>query len=247
MAALTMFVKPISDIQQKKYKYLMCVSSFKRPIFLSGQLWRLMNQSYQNFDISVSVKGVDKHWADKTFMKEWMPLMKQKLILLRFDKNRGQMSNFLDTVRDVDLNKYDYFCKIDDDDWYAPGYLENINTYLNREEGITITLSLNSYILNESIEKNIFFVNNTELSGPTMCFSRKVIQLALEVEKNPSLLGSYVPDRSNPIYLLDREDSILHRLSVFLGKEQFRNEGYPLVMYGQQYKSVIRNDNYVRY
>ncbi|MBO7244929.1 MAG: hypothetical protein J6V53_06610 [Alphaproteobacteria bacterium] len=51
------FISVQKQFTQKNYRYLLMLSSFKRPIFLSGQIYRLLNQTYQNFDISVSIKG----------------------------------------------------------------------------------------------------------------------------------------------------------------------------------------------
>ena len=93
---------------RKHYRILACVSSFKRPIFVSGQVLRLMNQSYP-VDVSLSVKGVPENFVKTTLMQEWKPFMQDGRLFVRNDKNRDQYSNFLDTVRNVDLNQYDYF------------------------------------------------------------------------------------------------------------------------------------------
>lgn len=246
-AFLSLYTRPILNMQQKNYKFLLCISSFKRPFFLSGQIWRLMNQSYQNFDISVSVKGVEEPWADKTFKKEWQPFVEKNRLFLRFDGNRAQMSNFLDTIRDIDLSQYDYFCKIDDDDWYAPDYLEDVNNSLNLKNGATISSSLNAYVLSEDIEKTNFSLNKTDITGSTMCFSGKVLRVALEIEKDPELLKKYLSDRHDPIYLVAREDAVLDHLSLALGEKVNRTSGYPKVLYGQQYRSVTRNSGYVQH
>lgn len=246
-AAVAIYIHTEMEARPKNHRFLLCISSFKRPLFLSGQLWRMMNQTYQNFDISVSVKGVDKDWADKTFMQEWRPLIETGRVILRFDPNREQMHNFLDTIRDVDLTQYDYFCKIDDDDWYAPDYLEDVNKHINSSENVSVTDSTNAYILMENIDKVIFKRNDTDFAGPTLCFSRKVIETALEIEKDPSLLKVYLPNDAELELFIAHEDRILHHLGQALGTEIVRNRGEPKVIYGWQYRSIMRNDNYVRY
>lgn len=247
MVALTVHISVKISERPKNYRFLLCVSSFKRPIFLSGQLWRMMNQTYQNFDISVSVKGIDKDWADKTFMQEWQPFVETGRVILRFDSNRKQMNNFLDTVRDIDLTQYDYFCKIDDDDWYTPDYLEDVNKNINSQKNVTVTGSRNAYILTENIDSVVFRKNNTGLMGPTLCFSRKVIETALEIEKNPSLLKVYLPNDGEEWMFNSREDRILHHLGRSLGTEVHRGGENPKVIFGWQYRSTTRNDSYVRY
>ena len=60
LAFLSLFFNPtIKEKAEKEHKILLMLSSFKRPIFLSGQIARLLNQTYKNHDISVSIKGSD--------------------------------------------------------------------------------------------------------------------------------------------------------------------------------------------
>ncbi len=237
---------------QKNYRFLLMCSSFKRPMFLSGQIFRLMNQTYQNFDISVSVKGVDPQKSYETFEKEWRPLIEKKRLFLRYDLNRGQLSNLLDTVRTVNIEDYDYFCKIDDDDWYAPEYLESINNSLNitnrrvnnEETNIAMSFTQDAYRLWEDIDTTYIDKNNSDMCGPTICVSRKLLKILLEIEKDPQILQKYAPDE--PMGLAwRREDRLIHHLGLELGSENRYTEE-PLVMYGQQYRSITRNDKYVR-
>ncbi len=246
LAIITTFTGPI-DYHKKNYRFLLGISSFKRPIFLSGQVFRLMNQTYQNFDISVSVKGVDEHWNKLTIEKEWQQFKDNKRLIVRYDANRGQLHNWLDTIRDVNLNDYDYFCKVDDDDWYAPTYLETVNNELNRKQGVGITHSQDAYILTENIDTTVFKTNYSGLSGPTMCFSRKIIEIVLQIEQDPSLLHTYMPEEALPELFINREDRFLHHLARKLGGEQFRTASEPQIIYGWQYRSVMRNNNYVKF
>ena len=232
------------SILEKKHRFLVCISSFKRPIFVSGQVFRFMNQTYQNFDISLSFKGVEEPWSRLTFEKEWYRLRKDGRLFLKYDPNRRQLSNLLDTVRDMDLSKYDYFCKVDDDDWYAPEYLENINNELNYYGPVDITHSTNTYILTEDLKKTYMSTNGTDLSGPTMCFSRKIIEMALEIEQNPLKVSEWLPNEPAGLEIL-REDRLLHHLAREIGRERYRRSAEPLVIYGWQYRSVTRNQNYV--
>ncbi len=247
MAAITTSFMAPFDFEKKEHRFLLCLSSFKRPIFASGQVFRLMNQTYQNFDISLSMKGVDKHWSDITFEKEWTQLKKDKRLFVRYDPNRGQLHNFLDTVRDFNLDKYDYFCKIDDDDWYAPTYLETVNSELNANPDITISHSINTYILTEDIKSTHFEKNNNILSGPTMCFSRETIRLFLAIEKNPSLLKYYLPNSTGSAQFTVHEDAMMHHVAQNIGRNQYRKATEAQVIYGWQYRSVMRNNNYVKH
>lgn len=231
-------------VTYKENRILVCITSWKRPIFLSGQLLRFKNQTYKNFHISVSVKGVPKKWANVTFMKEWQPLIDSGLVSLRFDKNGPQLKNFLDTVRNIDLKKYDYFCKIDDDDWYTPDYLENVNDFLNQEKDIMISHSTNTVILESGEKKDDvhMYKNRNLLSGPTMCLSRNLIEMLLKLEKDPGALEPMLSRYSISSMKYAHEDKMFDRVAQKMGKIQYRNTGEPKVIYGWQYPSVIRKN-----
>ena len=225
---------------KRNYKILVMMSSYKRPLLLSGQIIRFQNQTYQNFDISVSIKGAPEKWVRRMFMQEWQPLMDKGRLFVRFDENKNQLSNHMDTLRDINMDKYDYFCKVDDDDWYVPTYLEHVNDWLNKDSNIAMSASRNAVVLEEdekTAKMKLFF---GEMYGPTMCFSRDVMKTAFAVEKDASALEPYI-DTATVEYLRDRrEDSLLDKIAKRTGKIQFRNDGIPRVIYGRQYPGITR-------
>lgn len=227
----------------KNYRILVGISSYKRPLLLSGQIIRFGNQTYKNYDISVSVKGAPKEWVERMFMQEWKPLMKQGRLFVRFDKNKDQLANLLDTVRDIDLSKYDYFCKVDDDDWYTPDYLESVNHWLNEEDNIAFSASLKVVTLDDGKKSVVMGPYRGGLYGPTMCFSREVMEMVLKLEKNPTILEPYISAELVSIYKHTQEDALLDRIAHHLGKAQMRDYGPPKIVYGRQYPSVTRNKN----
>ncbi len=233
-------VQYYTSVFPKKHKILVMISSYKRPLLLSGQIIRFQNQTYQNFDISVSIKGAPENWVKKMFMQEWQPLMAKGRLFVRFDENKNQLSNHLDTLRDIDLDKYDYFCKVDDDDWYVPTYLEHVNDWLNKNTDIAMSASRNAAVLEEDENTAKMKMFYGETYGPTMCFSREVMKIAFEVEKDASALEPYI-DAKTVEFLRDRrEDNLLDRIAKRTGKIQFRNDGIPRVIYGKQYPGVTR-------
>ncbi|MBO7244930.1 MAG: hypothetical protein J6V53_06615 [Alphaproteobacteria bacterium] len=244
------FFMPVQkQFTQKNYRYLLMLSSFKRPIFLSGQIYRLLNQTYRNFDISVSIKGSPNDYGfASTFSREFDRFKQSGKVFVRFDHNGHQFSNLLDTVRHLDINNYDYFCKIDDDDWYAPDYLEELNRNLNqlskKEQAISSSTYHLGLILTEDIKQTYLNKNTTPLSGPTQCFSKAIIQIALRLEKNPKLITKYLPNANESLFV-NREDRFLDHMARQNGTHIERDALYPSVIYGWQYRSVIRNYNYV--
>ncbi len=229
---------------QERYRILACVSSFKRPIFVSGQILRLMNQTYP-VDVSLSVKGVPAGFVKRALMQEWKPFVQKGKLSDRIDANRDQYSNFLDTVRDIDLNKYDYFCKIDDDDWYGPDYFKHVNEWLNKESDIDISSSRHTLIVKEGDKSGDVLNNYTDLSGPSMCFSRKVVQTFLDIEKNPGLIKKFLPDISLQSFRWKREDNLFHKIARVIGKAQERMPPRTDLVFGWQYPSVMRG-NYIK-
>lgn len=233
----------------KKYhekRILVIMSSYKRPLLLTGQIIRLANQTYKNFDISISIKGAPKEWVEKTFMQEWQDLINSGKLRVRFDENKDQLANLLDPLRDIDISQYDFFCKIDDDDWYAPTYLEEVNEWLNKEDNIILSHSRKATLLRNGDNQVNMYFNSSDLSGPTMCFSRTLINVALQIEKNPAALepnisAQYITQRKNR-----NEDALLHKISTMFGKNQHRDTSPYNIIYGQQYPSVIRGGGYLK-
>ncbi len=227
------------DNGQKKYRILACMSSYNRPMFASAQVLRLLKQSYP-VDISVSIKGVPKNFVDEALLKEWAPEIAKGRVRVRVDENRDQYGNLLDTVRDIDLEQYDFFCKIDDDDWYGPDYFKNLNEWLNREKDIIMTHTRNNMIVMPGENGVSVMKNTSNLSGPSMCFSRYMIKIALELETNLEKARQLVPEADLGMYKYKHEDNFLHRLATALGKVQRRDTPLWDLVFGWQYKSVIR-------
>lgn len=100
------------------YRILAMMPSYQRPIFLSGQILRFMNQTYPHVMTSVSVKGIPADLFEMMRQKEWQKFIDDGWLRILLDSNKDQFSNMLDTVRNIDLSQYDYFCKVDDDLMY---------------------------------------------------------------------------------------------------------------------------------
>ena len=163
--------------QNKNHKILAFIPSYKRPIFLSGQILRLKNQTYQNFDISVSIKGFHQHESKLTFETEWRDLIDQNRLFISYDENStNQVINVIHSFNKIDLEKYDYFCKINDDDWYAPTYFETINRHLSIQEGILLT-SMKHYFSLENENTHAYLSNSMDSAfGGTFCFHQSVAE-----------------------------------------------------------------------
>ena len=244
LITICLFCVPVNANQtlseKKQNRFLLLLSSYKRPMLLSGQILRFMNQTYSNFTLSVSIKGTPQEQIKSTFFKEWQPFINQKRVYIRFDENKEQLSNLLDTARNFDISKYDYFCKIDDDDWYAPTYLEEVNVWLNQEKDIDLSMTRNAILLENGNESVTMRINNSSLAGPTMCFSQKIIKSLFALEKNPRALVPLYPEKEVLKQKAKQEDALIHHMTEKIGKVQYRHTQNENIIYGKQYPSVTR-------
>lgn len=230
----------------KKFKLLVFTYSYKRPLFLSGQILRFFNQTNQNFDMRVSVKGVSAEDAAQTFIREWAPFIQKGRLRVTFDKNKDQMSNLMDALEGVDLNRYDYFCKVDDDDWYAPTYLETLTRHLNTDSDILTSVSMSHYRLLNAPENAYLTYTAATTVGATLCFNREIAQALFTFQKmtpaeQQKELGVHLEQLQT--YQSTGEDVLIHQLAQKRGKTQIRNTPVPLFIYGAQYPSITRPEN----
>lgn len=173
------------------YKFLVCISSYKRPVHVLGQIHRFFKQSYNNFDISVVVRNCDEN-VNKVISNECAiyPKISSKNnsstgLILSFDKNKDQLNNLLDCIRNADYSNYDFFCKIDDDDIYSLNYLENINKKLNEyNKVIGFRNRSKLQIIAEDRDMVRFTRSITSLYGNTLGFGKYMFEILDDMAKN---------------------------------------------------------------
>ena len=126
----TDFYKIVNTTEYKYYTFLLCMTSYNRPLECMCQIHRFFNSSYNNFIMSVIVRGVD----DNVYNNQILPDVQKYIDSGRLIISKKENSNFLNNLlqcTDQCNKKWDYFFKIDDDDWYHPDYLKTINHRLN--------------------------------------------------------------------------------------------------------------------
>lgn len=224
----------------KDKRFYLALASYNRPVFLSGQVLRLLNQRYQNFHIGISIKGFSKEEATDTILQEWQPF--QEKLSVRFDENKTQFSNLLDTFRKANLENYDYVCRIDDDDWYGPDYLFHLNNLLKAFDDVAITSEPMFYQVSTKKGEAVLQKTAVDHHGSTLCFSRDVAKFLLAVEKMSeselNQLGSDVAYKiKNPM-----EDELIMQLALRKGPILIRQMIHPQYFYNKQYPSISRPD-----
>ena len=117
-----------------------------RQSLLSG-----LNQTYKNFTYSVGIK-VDSDTITKDFTPLYDDLIHDGRLVINVGNNHTRgFSHFnnMDTIRAIsDYESYDLFIKMDDDDIYKSGYVENIVKLFTENPTIDTTSSRISYQLN---------------------------------------------------------------------------------------------------
>lgn len=102
-------------------------------------------QTYRNTHLFVSVKGVTDTVYRSVILPQVQPLIEAGRLSIRVDGNTNQMWNLLDTIEGENIDGYDIFLKIDDDDYYHPGYLQGVADALEMSPPNTSTYVRGNY------------------------------------------------------------------------------------------------------
>ena len=234
------FKKDETQMQIHQNRFLLAVSSFKRPIYLVGLVHRLFNQTYQNFDVSISLKGVDTQTLHHLIKPELNSLQKGNRLILKEHKNENQLTNLINTFRELDLKNYDYICKIDDDDFYSNNYLNSVNMALNLLENPEFLFKNNFDILYENTYSTYLINSFNQNPGATTCFSTQFVPMLFELEKmTPTQLKNLIKsDEKNDLSLY--EDWLFHKVSHQQGKKHIYFSLEPLFIYNKTNTSITR-------
>lgn len=224
-------------------RFLFIISSYKRPIYLTGLVSQLKLQSigFNHFDISISLKGVNNDVYNHMIEPDFKPLILNNKLLIRQDENKNQFSNMLDALRDINLSNYDYICKIDDDDWYHKDYLKNINLILNATGHPAFLTSGIISTLKKDVDEVYLKTALTSRTGPSICFSNTFAKQLFEIEQMSNeqvntLLKSDFANGIKNVY----EDLILNQLAHQKNEKFIYFSLKPLFIYNQTNQSIMR-------
>lgn len=201
----------------------LCLSSYKRFSDLHRQIYTMMSQSYSRLHLFVAVKGMSEYAFHKILRKQFQSFIDEGRLTLRLFPNKNQLSNFMDTIRDVDVSAYDLFAKIDDDDYYCPDYVKTINGFHN-----TIPDDQSSYLQDEHwvrYENEGFTTLRRAYYGDfgaTIVLSRSALAMIRTCELHPDKIGELVPEAVDNHYGF-REDNLMHKIMRPLGCQNIAN------------------------
>lgn len=217
-----------------------CLSSYKRLTDLQRQIWCMMDQSYPHLHVFAAVKGLSEGTFRKTVLPLFEHFMQEGRLTLRLFPNKNQLSNMLDTVRDLDVSRYDLFAKVDDDDLYGRDYFKSVNDFHLHlpQEFSSYYCGTGEYLTSRDgypFAGNGFF----GCFGPTMVFSRAVLEKLRKCEQEPDRIPEISPRASHSGYGFT-EDNFMHRIMCETGNcnRSCYVRDIPLPMH-----LVIRNNN----
>lgn len=110
----------------KTMRVAACMHSFGRLYELHRQVYAMMDQSYKNFHFFVAVKGFTEEVYKEVILPPIQHFVDEGRLTIRLFPNSNQLTNFVDTVRDLDIGEYELFFKIDDDDLYHRDYIKTV-------------------------------------------------------------------------------------------------------------------------
>lgn len=163
-----------------------CLSSYKRVEDFIRQVFCMMNQSYSNLHVFAALKGVPRPVAEAVVFPTLQPFLDAGRLTLRLFPNKDQFTNFLDTVRGVDVSEYDLFAKIDDDDFYHRDYFRNVHDFHARlPAGYSSCYDAPGNQFRKVDGFSLLKKVSPLCMGPALVMSRRVMMEMLELEDSP--------------------------------------------------------------
>ena len=249
---LDQFLEPAEDFYTTAPRAAICISSYKRVEHLERQLFAMLHQDYPHKHIFASVKGVSEYFFKKIILPQFQKFIDDGLLTLRHFPNKNQLSNFVDTVRDLDISEYDLFFKIDDDDYYAPTYVSDCCAF---HQPLPRTWS--SYLVDSDLNLNDIYGYPRIVRHPyngifgfTMVFSKKVMDFIVECDRNPLVMhpisARWDKGEGHHFYGFN-EDHFYHNIMKEFGEQNRRDfnreKGYPFhIMVNKVVPSMTRGD-----
>lgn len=171
------------------------MSSYGRIPEMLHQIRAMDAQSYKNTHLFVTVKGITEYMYLQLVVPNVRDLANAGKLSLCLTGNTNQFINLLDTIRGYDLDEYDLFLKIDDDDIYHRDYVKccanaiqlcapGTSTYYGGTPTVkTISQKNGTWVFNDTFKAKPF-----DGYGHMMGMGLPIIKHFFEVERKPTLL-----------------------------------------------------------
>lgn len=187
VSSSNLFVQQRHSPANKAPRIAGLLSSYKRFKDLQRQIWCMMDQDYADFHLFVAAKGICESDFHTLIEPQFRHFIEAGRLTIRVFPNRNQLSNLLDTVRDLNVQEFDLFAKLDDDDIYARDYISHVaefHRFLPPGIGSYYT-GCGGYLRSlrgfPTVVRGGF-----GLYGPTLVFPHHVLELLRRYEQNPA-------------------------------------------------------------
>ena len=118
-----------SIISNEKPKVLVFTCSYKRPILLRYCLMQMQQQTYpvdHVIYLNTDFSSQNAHLTNYIPLLEDIAPKDNCFIKMSYGRSYHQHINYMKALDLVDLDQYDIICKIDDDDLYKTGYIQEV-------------------------------------------------------------------------------------------------------------------------
>lgn len=168
-------------------KILCFTTSYKRLKMLRGCIMDIKNQTYNNIHHAINITE-DNNVDQKLFLKAFDDLTSDKCFI-SFTINQNQHINHMNAIFSVaNIDDYDIFVKIDDDDIYKTNYIQNIVDVFDNNNVDIVSSKVTTQLNNNgvySIEQHNLGgnPNGCDFKIPaTFAFNRKALDLISKID-----------------------------------------------------------------
>lgn len=206
-------------------KVAVLMTSYKRLSELSRQIFSFRSQTYTDFHLFAAVKGFSEHTFETRIRPQFSRLEEEGFLTLRYFPNKNQLSNLLDTVRDLDITAYDLFLKIDDDDFYDIHYVEDTVRFHSQEEDTKSSMyqpdnAGHTFSMKDGMP---IFRQGYNWSSPTLALRQHILEILFDIESCPGadLVSKYTNGKEQRLNFGFNEDDLIHK--ILLAREERLN------------------------
>jgi hypothetical protein len=177
----------MNNINKKKLKVLCFTPSYNRHKMIRGCIKDINDQTYKNIHHSVNIT-YDKNYNN---LKIIYDDLNNSNLTIQYNKNSNQQENYMNCFKNINIDDFDLFIKIDDDEIYKKNYIKTIINFFNKNKNVDIISSPFKYQLNgNKVIKNKWNNlgdNKKEYHlhmASTLAFNRKALDLIISLKTN---------------------------------------------------------------
>ena len=182
--------RDIIFIMTSNLSVLLFTASRKRPLFLRHCLYQIQAQTFPNTHciyLNSDSFNNDKDSSNLLTVMSDISINNGYEVLMGYGPSAHQHFNHMAALELVDIDKFDLFLKIDDDDIYLPRYVEDVvNDYLEKKWDFSGSSSQGLLNQHEYEKDKVYQLDYTlfdktlySIMPGTLAFSKKAIKLLL--------------------------------------------------------------------